>query len=74
MFEILSYSDGLVKSVFSMANAKYYGSGLCIAPIPDELEGVLKLVVLGNITLFDYVKNMSKIKRGEIIDHHEFIN
>ena len=54
-----------------MANGRYFGSGLCIAPQADVADGQIQLVILGKVTLMDYLKNLSRIKKGEIIDHPE---
>lgn len=54
-----------------MANGKFFGSGLCIAPqaVPDD--GKMQLVLLANVTLFDYLKHQGEVRRGEIILHPE---
>lgn len=54
-----------------MANAKYFGSGLCIAPEASLQDGLLNLVILGDVTIADYLKNINRIKRGEKINHPE---
>lgn len=54
-----------------MANGKYFGSGLCIAPNAVLSDGKFSIVVLGDVTIFDYLKNLSKVKRGEKIIHPE---
>ncbi len=54
-----------------MANGKYFGSGMCIAPEACLNDGLIQLIILGNIRLSDYLKNLPKIKRGEKIKHKE---
>ena len=54
-----------------MANGRYFGSGMCIAPQADVSNGKIQLVIFGNVSLMDYLKNMSKIKKGEILEHPE---
>jgi len=54
-----------------MANGKYFGSGLCIAPQAAPDDGKMQLVLLANVSLFDYLKQQGKVRRGEIIDHPE---
>ncbi|MCH8317606.1 MAG: diacylglycerol kinase family lipid kinase [Bacteroidetes bacterium] len=54
-----------------MANGRYFGSGICIAPQADVSDGMIQLVIMGNLSLIDYLKNMPKIKRGEILEHPE---
>jgi len=64
--------EGVILSL-CMANGRYFGSGLCIAPQANIADGKIQLVILGNFSLMDYLKSMSRIKRGEIIDHPEII-
>ncbi|MBW8049706.1 MAG: diacylglycerol kinase family lipid kinase [Cytophagales bacterium] len=54
-----------------MANGRYFGSGICIAPQADVSDGKIQLVIMGNLSLIDYLKNMPKIKKGEILEHPE---
>ncbi|MCF6278794.1 MAG: YegS/Rv2252/BmrU family lipid kinase [Flavobacteriaceae bacterium] len=56
-----------------MANGKYFGSGICIAPDADIADDKLQLTILGNISLLDYLKNISKSKKGKKIIHKEVI-
>ena len=56
-----------------MANGRYFGSGICIAPQAEVSDGKIQLVILGNVSLMDYLKNMSKIKKGEILEHPEIL-
>ncbi len=54
-----------------MANGKYFGSGMCIAPDAQLDDGELQLTILGDVSLFDYIKNIFKIKKGVKINHKE---
>ena len=54
-----------------VANGKYFGSGLAVAPDAKMDDGKFMLVTLGNITMFDYLKNLGKVKKGEVIEHKE---
>jgi len=54
-----------------MANGKFFGSGLCIAPQAEPDDGKMQLVLLANVTLFDYLKHQGEVRRGEIILHPE---
>lgn len=54
-----------------MANGRYFGSGLCIAPQAAPDDGKLQLVLLANVTLLDYLKHMGEVRRGELIQHPE---
>jgi beta-lactamase class A len=51
------------------ANGQWFGSGLGIAPHADIRDGHLAFVILGDVTLFDYLKYLPKVKRKEFIDH-----
>lgn len=56
-----------------VANGKYFGSGLCIAPDASLSDGKLNVVILGDVTVIDYLRNLAKVKRGEkIIDKEVF--
>lgn len=52
-----------------MANGKYFGSGLRIAPDAELSDGKFGIVILGDLTVLDYLKNINKLKRGEKIIH-----
>lgn len=54
-----------------MANGRYFGSGICIAPQAEVADGQIEIVIMGNVSIMDYLKNMSKIKKGKILEHPE---
>ncbi len=54
-----------------MANGKYFGSGMCIAPDAKLSDGKMQLVVIGEVSLYDYLKNIPKIKKGHKVIHKE---
>ncbi|MFH1320651.1 MAG: diacylglycerol kinase family protein [Bacteroidota bacterium] len=54
-----------------MANGRYFGSGICIAPQADVSNGKIQIVIFGNMSLIDYIKNISRIRKGEILEHPE---
>lgn len=54
-----------------MANGKFFGSGLCIAPQAAPDDGKMQLVLLGNVSLPDYLKHQGKVRHGEVINHPE---
>ena len=49
--------------------SQWFGGGLGIAPHADIQDGNLAFVILGDVTLFDYLKYLPKVKRKEFIDH-----
>lgn len=54
-----------------MANGKYFGSGVCIAPDANICDDRLQLTIVGNVSLWDYLKNIKKIRKGQKIKHKE---
>lgn len=62
--------QGKVMNVI-LANGKYFGNGLGIAPEADLQDGLLELVVLGDIGIMDYLLNLSQVKKCKKIDHSQ---
>ncbi len=54
-----------------IANGRSFGSGLKIAPEAELDSGLLEVIVLGKITMVDYLRNVVKVKRGKKLDHPE---
>lgn len=52
-----------------VANAKYFGNGMCIAPDADPSDGLFSVMINGDIKLLDYLKNVMKIKKGRKVNH-----
>lgn len=55
----------------AIANGKYFGSGMCIAPDANPLNESLATVLIGNVSLWDYLMKIGKIKKGIKIAHPE---
>lgn len=55
--------------ILCLANANYFGSGLGIAPHAQVDDGKMAVVIAGEISLFDYLRNLSRIRNKEIISH-----
>ena len=60
--------EGSILSVV-IANAKYFGSGLCIAPHASLTDGKLAIAIYGEITVIDYLRYLPKIRKGQFIKH-----
>jgi diacylglycerol kinase (ATP) len=60
-------------SVLSMvvANGRYFGSGLGIAPDAKLEDGLFEVVIFANMNIVDYLKNYSKVRRSEKVIHPE---
>ncbi|MCL6097056.1 MAG: hypothetical protein M1391_00595 [Bacteroidetes bacterium] len=54
--------------ILALANARYFGSGICIAPHAKVNDGRIAVTLAGNVSLLDYLKNLSKIRKGEFVN------
>jgi diacylglycerol kinase family enzyme len=54
-----------------VANGRYFGSGLGIAPEADVTDGQFEVVIFANLSILDYLKNTSKLRRAERVEHPE---
>ncbi len=54
-----------------IANGKYFGSGIGIAPEASLNDGFFNVTVIGNITVLDYLLQLGKLKRCQLIQHPE---
>ena len=51
----------------AVANGKYYGHGLCIAPdaLPDD--DTFDFFICGNVSVFDFIRYSGKLKHGKYL-------
>ena len=56
---------------FIVANGKWFGSGLGVAPEAEINDGQFEIAILGNINIFDYVKNLNTVKQCVKVEHPE---
>lgn len=54
-----------------VANGRWFGSGLGVAPDAELSDGLLDVVVLGNLGLPDYIKYQPAVRRCEKISNAE---
>jgi YegS/Rv2252/BmrU family lipid kinase len=59
--------------ILCLANGKYFGSGLGIAPHAKVNDGKFAITIAADVSLVDYLKNLSKIRKGLFIQHPEII-
>ena len=52
-----------------VANGKYFGNGLGIAPDAEVTDGKFTFVIIGDINLLDYFKNLGTVKKAIKLDH-----
>ncbi|MCB0508761.1 MAG: diacylglycerol kinase family lipid kinase [Chitinophagales bacterium] len=56
---------------FIVANGKYFGNGLGVAPEASISDGMFEIVIIGDITLLEYFKNLSTVKKCQKVNHPE---
>lgn len=61
------YSGNIMN--FCAANAKYFGSGLGVAPDADISDGLLNVIAIGEVSLLDYLKNFPDLKKCKSLTH-----
>ncbi len=59
--------SGKAKAIV-VANGRYFGSGLAIAPFADPTDGLLDLVIIGDVSLWDYLTYLPSLRKGKRID------
>lgn len=73
--ELLAAGDGWQwrKPVrtFAVANGRYYGNGLCIAPDALLDDGEFNIFACGNVSVLDFVLRSIPLKLGKKIRHPE---
>jgi len=52
-----------------VANARYFGGGMLIAPGADVADGLFDVLMIGDVTKADLVRTMPKIYRGTHLPH-----
>lgn len=56
---------------FVIANGKYFGNAIGIAPHAEISDGKFAITNIGNVSVLDYLKNLGTTKRCEKIKHPE---
>ena len=52
-----------------VANAKYFGNSLGIAPDAEVDDGMFTVVIIGDVSLYDYLKNLGNLKKCKKLIH-----
>ncbi|NNC61214.1 MAG: diacylglycerol kinase family lipid kinase [Eudoraea sp.] len=55
----------------AVANGRYFGNAICVAPEAVLDDGTFQLVIFGDLSIWDYLKNLGKLKKGFKIIHPE---
>jgi diacylglycerol kinase family enzyme len=53
----------------AVANGRFFGRAICIAPDAQLNDGQFQLSVFGDLNIRDYLKNLGKLKKGIKINH-----
>ena len=54
-----------------VANGRYFGSGLCVAPGATLNDGQFFTTLIGNASTVDFVRNLRRLKKGIPLNHPE---
>ncbi|MGA9239926.1 diacylglycerol/lipid kinase family protein [Robiginitalea sp.] len=55
----------------AVANGRYFGNALCVAPDARLDDGLFQVTIFGDLSVWDYLKNLGKLKAGVRINHPE---
>lgn len=58
--------EGKVRTL-AVANGKYYGHGLCIAPDAIADDRLFSVFICGNVSVFDFIMHTSSLKKGKSV-------
>lgn len=53
----------------AVANGRYFGNGIGIAPHARPDDGEFEVVIFGDLSVWDYLKNLRKLQKAQSIDH-----
>ena len=53
----------------AVANGRYFGNAICIAPDAKLTDGQFQLAIFGDLSLWDYLKNFGNLRKGVRINH-----
>ena len=53
----------------AVANGRYYGNAICLAPDAKLSDGQFQVAIFGDLSIWDYLKNLGNLKKGVKIDH-----
>jgi len=53
----------------ALANARFYGGGMVIAPSASVEDGLMDLVVVGNVSRWEFLRALPRVFRGTHLQH-----
>lgn len=60
--------SGKIRS-FAVANGKYFGSGLCVAPNAKMNDGIFETFTCGDVSVLEFIRYSGALKREKMIQH-----
>lgn len=48
----------------AVANGRYYGNAICTAPDAKLTDGQFQVAIFGDLSIWDYLKNLGNLKKG----------
>ncbi|MCW5516019.1 diacylglycerol/lipid kinase family protein [Muriicola sp. Z0-33] len=55
----------------AVANGRYFGNALCIAPNAILTDGQFQVAIFGDLSIWDYLRNIGNLKKGVKIKHRQ---
>jgi diacylglycerol kinase (ATP) len=55
----------------AIANGKYFGHGLCIAPTAKPDDGLFNAFICGNVSVLDFIRYSETMKKERVVKHPE---
>ncbi|MDP4629661.1 MAG: diacylglycerol kinase family lipid kinase [Flavobacteriales bacterium] len=56
---------------FVVANARYFGSGLGISPESQLTDGLLEVIVIGDLNIFEYLYFVPQVRKCKKLSYHK---
>jgi YegS/Rv2252/BmrU family lipid kinase len=53
----------------AVANGRFFGNAVCIAPDARLADGQFQVAIFGDLSVWDYIKNLGNLKKGAKIKH-----
>lgn len=64
--------EGKARAI-AVANGKYFGQGLCIAPGAKPDDGIFSTFICAKVSVFDFIRYSIPLKSGKKINHREVL-
>jgi diacylglycerol kinase family enzyme len=56
---------------FVVANGKYFGAGLGISPHSNAYDGMLEVILIGDLNLFEYLYFVPQVRKCKKLSYHK---